>query len=174
MKTVLYSKIIFIFILTSIWTIVVSQDKFIYYQDFKSDYNNNPNLEVLNYGYDLLYVLLLDTTNILHFYEYDSELEDLYNGYSFGLKFDESTVGFVAQISTIDELFKSNILMNKVFYCIMDIETQQVFRPKINYPIYIKENTAIVEIQMGETFDVYCIKLSERVIQINWLGGVME
>ena len=174
MKTNVYLKVAIICILININHMVLSQEKFVEYHDFEIAYHNNPDLNVLSKRFDLLYILLLDTTNKLPFFEYDLELKNLYKGYSSGLNLNESTVGFVTQINKIEEIFNSDRLINKVFNCIFDAEDIQTIKRKINYPVYIKNNTAIVEVLTDNGFDIYYFRLHDGVVQINWLGGVME
>ncbi len=154
---------------------VFAQEKIIRYQDFELAYSNNSDLKIISNRFNLLFILLLDTTYKVQFFEYDAELKDLYKEYSCGLKLNESTVGFVAHIKKIDEIFSSSLLTNKAFNCISDAETQKIAKQRISYPIYIKDNMAIVEILSGSSFsDIYYFRLNDGVVQINWLSGEID
>ncbi len=174
MRIFIYYSIILVFFFTNNCHMVISQNKFIYYQDFELAYDKKKDLKLLGNDFDLLFILLLDSTNKEQFFKYDPELKDLYTDYSFGLKLNKSTVGFVTQVTEIKEIFTSEVLKNKVFSCINDTITQQIAKPMINYPIYLKQNTAIVEMLTGGASDVYYFKLEKGIVQINWLGGTME
>ncbi len=174
MRITIYLKITLTIILINISHIVFSQEKIVRYQDFELAYSNNSDLKIISNRFDLLFISLLDTTYKVQFFEYDAELKDLYKGYSHGLKLNKATVGFVARIQKIDEIFNSSLLTNKAFNCISDEETQKTVKQTINYPIYIKDNTAIVEILSGSSSDIYYFRLNDGVVQINWLGGVMD
>ncbi len=152
----------------------MSQDKFISYKDFELAYRKNPDLEILSKDFDLLFVLLLDSSNKQQFFKYDSELEELFNEYSYGLRLNESTVGFVTQTTDVKKIFTSNLLISKVFNCVFDTTTLQETKRIVSYPIYLKNNTAIVEISTGNASDVYYLRLRKGVVQINWLGGTIE
>lgn len=153
---------------------VMSQTKFVQYQDFEIAFNEKPDLKSLSNDFDLLFVLLLDSSNRQEFFKYNQELVELYRGYSCGLQLNMSTVGFVTQITDIKDIFRSDSLMSKVFSCVFDLQTQKITKQIINFPIYLKHNTAIVEISTGNSSDVYYFRLHEGVVQINWLGGTID
>jgi hypothetical protein len=151
----------------------MSQNKFVRYDDFELAYRNNHDLDILSEDFDLLFVLLLDSSHKQQFFKYDLEIEELFRGYSYGLRLNESTVGFVTQITDIKKVFDSKFSMNKVFNCISDATLQET-KLEINYPIYIKQNTAIVKVLTNNVSDIYYFKLHKGVVQINWLGGTIE
>lgn len=174
MRITTYLKVTLIVILTNISHMVFAQEKIVRYQDFELAYSNNSDLKIISNRFDLFFLLLLDPTYKVQFFEYDAELKDLYKGYSYGLRLNESTVGFVAHIKKIDEIFSSSLLINKAFNCISNEETHKSIKQTVNYPVYIKDNTAIVEISSGSSSGIYYFRLHDGVVQINWLGGVME
>lgn len=156
-------------------TMVFSQEKFINYEDFELAYSNNPNLENLSNRFDLLFILLLDDTNKSLFFDYDLSLNESYDNYIKGLNLNKSTVGFVTQKKEIIEIFNSEILWRKVLNCISSVESTQIVKKTINYPIYVKDNTAIIEIFTGSSIlNTYYFRLNDGVVQINWLGRIIE
>ncbi|MBU2554265.1 MAG: hypothetical protein KKF98_07365 [Bacteroidetes bacterium] len=167
-------KFFLLFILTNSLHVTFSQEKFIRFQDFRVAYITNPNLNDLSKDYNLLFISLLDTACRKEIFEYDLELKDLYLEYSYGMQMNASTVGFVAHVQKLDDVFNSNRLISKVYHCILDTVTQQAINRKIGFPIYIKDNIAIVEVISDKSSDIYYFRLKDGVVQINWLGGVIE
>ncbi len=154
--------------------VILSQprSRFIDYKSFELELKAGKELHLLSKSYDFLYLSLLDSSNNQYFFEFDSELEDLYKGYSPGLKLSCTTVGFVSKILCVKDLFNSKVLLGQLFSCISDVQVQAL--QQIVYPIYIKENIAIVNIKNGDSCDLYQVRLHHGVIQVNWLGGVIE
>ena len=170
-----FLKLALFLILTVNCNIIMSQDRFIRYQDFELAYRNNPDLETLSKEFDLLFILLLDSSDKQQFFIFDSGLEELFNEYSNGLRLNESTLGFVTQITDIKKIFNSNLLINKIFNCVFDtITLREETKKEISYPVYLKNNTAIIEISTGNTSDIFYLRLCKGVVQINWLGGTIE
>lgn len=152
----------------------MQEHKFVTYQEFESAYRNSYNLEILSNDFNFLYILLLDTCNKQELFKYDSELKELFKEYSYGLNQNKLSVGFVTQILDIKDMFDSDILVNKLFSCISDTLTQQVNKQAINFPIYVKGNTAIIDISTNGASDIFYLKLHNGTLQVNWLGGTME
>ena len=169
-----YIKVTLVAILTIISHMVFAQERIVSYQDFELAYSENSDLKIISKKFNLLFILLLDTAYKVPFFEYDEELKDFYIDYSYGLKWNDSTVGFVVHIKEIDELFSSKLFINKVLDCVTDSEDRKLITQRINYPIYKKDNTAIIEILSGGSSDIYYLKLHNGIVQINWLGGVIE
>ncbi|MGF1636872.1 MAG: hypothetical protein ACFCUU_07345 [Cyclobacteriaceae bacterium] len=85
MKKVKLGQYIIILLLTSNCQMVVSQDKFISYHDFELAYRNNSELNSLSRDYDLLHILLLDSSYKKEVFKYNPGLEEEYYDYSAGL-----------------------------------------------------------------------------------------
>ncbi|MDD3167452.1 MAG: hypothetical protein PHN20_08510 [Bacteroidales bacterium] len=169
-----YIKVTLVAILTIISHMVFAQERIVSYQDFELAYSENSDLKIISKKFNLLFILLLDTAYKVPFFEYDEELKDFYIDYSYGLKPNDSTVGFAVHIKEIDELFSSNLFINKVLDCVTYSEDRKSIKQRINYPIYKKDNTAIIEILSGGSSDIYYLKIHNGIVQINWLGGVIE
>jgi hypothetical protein len=173
MKNIKLLSTVLFFVLTFFCSKTMSQEKFVNYQEFELAYKETQNLNILSQKFDLLTLLLLDSSHKQKIFKFNSELEELYRHYSNGLSINESTVGFVTQTCDIENLLSSEVLINKFLSCICDIVTLQELTPKISYPIYVKNNTAVVEIIVNENSDIYFLRLNKGVLQINWLGGTI-
>jgi hypothetical protein len=174
MRTNKTLKIILLFILTINCKIVMSQVKFVRYQDFEMTYSNNPDLNKLSKNYNLLFILFLDSSYEQQILEYDPGLENLYRGSAYGINFNESTVGFVTHVSNITEIFNSNLYVDKIFNCIYDEIPVKHYKKVISYPVYIKNNIAVLNVLTNSGNDTYYFKLYNGILQINWLGGTTE
>ncbi len=174
MRTFIFIKLVFIFILIINCYLGMSQNKFIQYLDFEKACKSNPDLNIIGKDYNLLYVLLLDSSYKECFFNYDSNLEELFNGYSYGLNQNEFSVGFKTQMTKVKDIFDSNILISRIFNCVFDTIELQSGKQIITYPIYLKGNTAVFEISNGSACEIYYLKLYKGIVQINWLGGIVE
>jgi hypothetical protein len=145
--------------------------KFIDYQEFESAYQKNSSLDELSKDFDLLPVLLLDSAYKQRFFTFNPDLEDEFTGYSNGLRLNESTVSFFTRHTDIKKVFDSP---DKIFNCLRNEEDPIGMKQILAFPIYVKNNTAIVTILKNNGSDTYYFKLNEGVVQINWLGGILE
>lgn len=171
MKKRNFSKLILFLFLTISCQVVVSQNNFVKYQDFELSYENDPDLHRLSKDFDLLFILLLDSSYSQGFFKYDPELEDSFNEYSHGMVLNRLTVGFATKHTDIKKIFDSK---SKIMNCLFDdrfIEGKHL----INYPVYIKNDTAIAEITTNNSISgIYFFRLQSGIVQINWLGEIIE
>ncbi len=173
MKPISVFRISLFIILLGIGQTVFTQQKIIRYKDFEREYKKNPNLKTLSEKYYLCYILLLDTTYKADFFRYDAEIKVCYEGCYYGLKDNEHTVSFSTKSKKIEDFFSSDLLLKKVLNCIYNT-INQYNPPRISYPIYIKNNTAIVNFRGNDFTDTYCFKLENGQVKINWLLGIDE
>ncbi|MGF1636873.1 MAG: hypothetical protein ACFCUU_07350 [Cyclobacteriaceae bacterium] len=82
-------------------------------------------------------------------------------------------MGFFTQHTDIKKIFESE---DRIKNCLFDDFSLKVGDYKIRYPVYVKNNTAIAEIITNSTTDFYFFILhkDKGVVQINWLGGIIE
>jgi|SRR5690554_1447600 len=148
---------------------LMAQNKFVSVADF--DYSlAGSNLSSLESEFDLLKILLLDSSKQNLFFDYDPELKELFFEYSKSLQLSKKTLGFVTDLTKIKSIFdEPERIFNSVFNENIAFENY-----KIDQPIYINENKAIIEILSPTTSDLYYLRIYEGVVQINWLGGVIE
>lgn len=162
--------LIVIFIISSC-KMVSSQDKFISTKDFDSAYEENQDLKYLERSFDLLNILLLDSSRKQLFINYDSELRQLFEQYSKSMTLNKSTVGFHTHFTTVNEVLNER---DKILNCLFQSSSVDENMHKIDYPIYINGNNAIMEISSPISSDLYFLRLHEGVAQINWLGGTIQ
>ncbi len=172
MKKLIHLSIIAILLMSC--STGISQKKFISYQDFELAYNKNPDLMKLNLYFNLLNIMVLDSTKKQLIIKSQLVSEDYYNDFIYGIKTHKYTMGFKTGVKNIKEIFTSTVLMNKVFNCISDTLTQKQLNKQINYPIYIKDNVAIVTIEAKNFTDIYYFKLNKYgILQIKWIYGII-
>ncbi len=87
------------------------------------------------------------------------------------MRLNKSTVGFFTRHTDIRKIFESP---DKIFNCLIDEASPNEVKQVFAFPIYVKNNAAIVTILKSNGSDTYFFRLHEGVVQINWLGGVME
>ena len=150
---------------------VVAQNKYTYIADFNESFENNPQLGYLEKEFDLLKILLLDSTKQELIFEHDPGLETSYKEYSKSLALSKNTVGFITDYNKIELVVNSQ---ERIFDCVFTEKEMLGINCSIKEPIYIYENKAIIEIQSRMTSDLYYIRLHDGVVQINWVGGVIE
>lgn len=160
--------------LSNISMMTFAQEKFVRYQDFEIAYSHNIDLNKISQQFNLLSLLLLDSSNQELFFEYDSTLKDRYKKYVYRLRSSDNAFGFIAHISKVDKIFTSNLLTNKFFDCISDTLTQDLSKQQISYPIYIKDNTAVVKVKRDNSINVYILRFHEGLAQIYWLEETTE
>lgn len=148
-----------------------SQVRFVNNQDFELDFKQDPDLHKLEKEYDLLFVLLLDSSKQDQFYEHDPELEERFLGYSHGQNLNTSTVGFLTSDTGITQIFDAP---ERIMNCLFEDRSRGNMQHRISYPVYFNRNTAIVELVTTSSSDLYYIRLNKGVVQINWLGGIIE
>lgn len=160
--------LIFLMVIQSC-TMLMSQNKFLNINDFSLAYQENPDLKYLEQRFDLLKILMLDSTKANIFVSYDPELEQLSKQYTEGMTLNKATVGFVSHVNDIREVFDEP---ERILNCLFGSDSES--RYKIDHPIYIKGNDALMEISSPTTSDLYYLRYYQGVTQINWLGGTIQ
>lgn len=149
---------------------VMAQNRFVTVADFDESLADS-DLSSLEGEFDLLKILLLDSSKQNLIFEYDPELKEPFVEYSKSLQLSRKTVGFVTDLTTIRSIFdEPERIFNSVFVGGVDFQN----RYWIDQPIYTNEDKAIIEILSPTTSDLYYLRVYEGVVQINWLGGVIE
>jgi len=149
--------------------------KFVYYDDLEFDLSkSNINLEEISKKYDFLKILLLDSSKKQLLFEFDAELKIDYADFSKGLELSNSTVSYKTGVNDIREIFKSKISIDSFINNLYDDLIIASGNLHISYPIYVKDNLAVIEIMFKDGYDIFFLKLDEKLLYINWLGGISE
>jgi hypothetical protein len=148
--------------------------KFVQYSDFEHAFKFDSNSRKLRADFDLISILLLDSTRKETIFKLDSELCMNFRDYSDAARFNKATVGFVTESLTLKEVLLSKASRDRIINCVYGEESDGRQRFKIANPVYIKGNTAVILISGPTTQDDYYITLFDGVVQINLLGGVIE
>ncbi|NEN25326.1 hypothetical protein G3O08_17655 [Cryomorpha ignava] len=171
MKSILKVRLVLIVIFLIYGNLmVIAQNRFVSVADFNY-YLPGSDLGSLEREFDLLKILLLDSSKQALFFEYDPELKELFFEYSKSLQLSKKTFGFVTDLTNIKLIFEEP---GRIFNSVFSESVAFEYNYKIDQPIYINENKAIVEILSPTTSDIYYLRINEGVVQINWLGGVIK
>lgn len=151
---------------------IFAQRLFVTYEDFKNDFKQEIHISELSNKYDLLYILLLDSTYKDYFFIYEPELKGEFPLYSAGLKSKEYTIGFLARYENIIDVIEKE--ESRIFSCLADVKTLEDFQYKFAHPIYVKDDTAIATVTNKATCDVLHFSLCQGVFQIKRLSRTFE
>jgi hypothetical protein len=147
---------------------------FVFYEEVLNELQSTENIAGLENKYDFTFILLLDSTKIELIERTGYPFIDEFRNYVPGLSLTEQTVGFVTDKTEIREIFQDKNSLKRILDCTKKCNNPNITMTSINYPIYIKGNRAIFE-TFGPTWsDTYYAILQNGVLQINWLGGIME
>jgi len=91
-----------------------------------------------------------------------------------GLSLSKQTIGFVTEKREIKEIFKDENTLNRILASTKSYDSPDIPMTKFDYPVYIKGNTAIFETSGPTWADTYYARLEKGILQINWLGGIIE
>lgn len=148
--------------------------KFITYEDVIEKLKSTKNIESLENQYDYTALLLLDSTEIKLIektgYQYISDFKNL----APGLALSKQTFGFVTDKKNIREIFQDKNSLERILSCSKSDNSPDLKLTKFTYPIYIKGNKAIFETSGPTWSDTYFARLEDGILQINWLGGIIE
>lgn len=174
----MYSKILQILMLLSS-TILLAQGnnsiKFIDVEKIKNEILQNQNYPYKNQSFDMLFILLLDSSEKNTFFQNDPRLKEEFYEYLPSLKLNSYTVGFVTQEQSIKSVLMDNVSIGRILNCVYTPQFADSNTIEFSSPIFIsKENCAIFQTHSSFTTDTYFIRLNHGVVQINWLGGTIE
>ncbi len=149
-------------------------EKFIDYENVISELKKNPNYDNLKYKYDYTFILLLDSSEIKLIEKIRPETVKYFRDYAHGISFNNKTVGFKTEKQSIKEVLANKLNQKRMFECLHTENSPDINYLNFDFPIYIKGNKAIFEISGPTWHDTYFARLENYVLQINWLGGVIE
>lgn len=147
---------------------------FIHYEEVLDELQSTENISELENKYNFTFLLILDSTKIDLIEETGYPYIDDFRNYVPGLSQTKQTVGFVTDKTEIRDIFQDKNSLKRILDCTNGFNSPNLAMTKFNYPVYIKGNTVIFE-TFGPTWsDTYSAILHNGVLQINWLGGIME
>lgn len=150
------------------------KEKVITYETVIKKLKETYKIKNLENKFNYTFILLLDSTNIDLIKKIDYQYIDDFRSYAQGLPLSNQTVGFVTDKKDIKNIFEDNISLKRILIVLKDNNIPDVSINDFNYPIYIKGNKAIFEISGPTWSDTYFATLNNGVLQINWLGGIIE
>jgi hypothetical protein len=158
-------------IASNVDTVEVDKLKFIDYEKAISELMASNNIDSLEKRYDIVYVLLLDSSEIKLVESTNIDLVKEFRSFSSGLIPNKQTVTIGVDKSSIREVFSDKILSKKI---IKSITKDNPSIASINQTIYTKGNLAIFETFGPKWSNTYYAKLENGEVKINWLGGIIE
>lgn len=163
-------RILIIMILMHGNFVLMAQNRFVSIADFENSLKDS-NLNSLAVAYDFLKIMLLDSSKEGLLFDYDPEIKELFSEYKKSMQLSKETVGFATDKADIKQVFNEP---ERIFQCVYSNSVDLLFNFKIDQPIYIHDNKAIFEILSPTTSDVYYLRIYNGIVQINWLGGIIE
>lgn len=154
------------------------QLKLIDYREYLAAYRKNPDLRKLRRDYNMLNILLLDSTNASSFFKISPSLKDDYISASKTILSQKFTLGFLTKAQTLRELIVSNVFGDRMFNCINPFYPSVDGDYKIISPVYIKDNTAVVTVtnEAESIFDVYYVTLDleNAIVHLTLVYAAMD
>ena len=150
--------------------VVKSQSKYVSIADFDKSLKNS-DLSSIEKEFDLLKILLLDHSKQESFFDRDPELKGFFYEYKESIELNRRTVGFITEKKEIMSVFNNP---DRIFDSVFSESDTSGMNYRIDQPIYIHQNRAIIEILSPTASDLYYVSIYEGVVQINWLGGTIE
>lgn len=147
---------------------------FVIYEEVINELKSATNISELKDKYDYVLILLLDSTSIDLIKKTGYTHIDEFRNYAEGLSHSNQTIGFVTEKREIKELFTDENSLSRILSITKTFNSPDLPRTKFDFPVYIKENTAIFETSGPTWSDTYYARLEKGILQINWLGGIIE
>jgi len=169
-----YLFIILVISQLSIYGQPLIKEKFVIYEDVIEELKSTKNIESLENQYDYTALLLLDSAEIKLIektgYQYINDFRNL----APRLALSKQTFGFVTDKKNIKEIFLDENSLTRILNCSKSDNNPDLKLTEFNYPVYVKGNRAIFETSGPTWSDTYFARLEDGILQINWLGGIIE
>ncbi len=158
----------------SVYGQTAEKEKIIIYEDVIKNLKSTKNIESIENQYNYTALLLLDSTEIKLIEKTGYQYVDDFRNFAPGLALSKQTFGFVTDKKNIKEIFMDDNSVERILDCSKSYNSSDLKLTKFRYPVYIKENTAIFETSGPTWSDTYFARLENGILQINWLGGIIE
>jgi len=152
----------------------LNKNSFVSYGDVIKELKSSTNISELENKYDYMFILLLDSTSIDLIEKTGYAYVDDFRNYAIGLPLSNQTIGFVTEKREIKEIFRDENSLKRILSCTKTYNSPDIPMTKFDFPVYIKGNTAIFETSGPTWSDTYYARLEKGILQINWLGGIIE
>lgn len=152
----------------------LNKSRFVIYEEVIDELKSAKNISKLEDKYDYLFILLLDSTNIDLIKKTGYPYIDVFRNHATGLSLSKQTIGFVTEKREIKEIFKDENSLNRILASTKSYDSHDIPMTKFDYRVYIKGNSAIFETSGPTRADTYYARLEKGILQINWLGGIIE
>ena len=169
-----YLFIVLIISQLSVYGQTSEKGKIITYEDVIEKLKSTKNIESLENHYDYTALLLLDSAEIKLIEKTGYQYIDDFRNFAPGLALSEQTFGFVTDKKNIKEIFLDKNSLKRILDCSKSYNSPYLKLIEFNYPVYIKGNKAIFEISGPTWSDTYFARLEDGILQINWIGGIIE
>jgi hypothetical protein len=148
--------------------------KFIDYDQVILELKSNKNFKTIEYKYDYIFVLLLDSSEIKLIKRLNPEIIEEFRNYAQGIQFNEMTVGFVTEKKEIKEILLDKSDQTRIFDCLHPENSSDIKYLNFVPTVYIKGNKAIFEVSGPTWSTTYFARLTNHVFQINGLISIIE
>jgi hypothetical protein len=128
----------------------------------------------INYKYNLVYILLLDTAEIELIKSQNPELIKEYREYPSVSQLSDFKVGFYSAKANIRDIFNNSFDQKRIIESLSTEDSQGINIGSIERTVHVKEDKAIFEISGGTWSDTYMARLHNNFFQINFIGGYIE
>ena len=118
--------------------------------------------------------MLLDSTEIKLIEKTGYQYVNDFRNFAPGITLSKQTFGFVTDKKNIKEIFLDKNSLKRILDCSKSYNSPDLKLIEFNYPVYIKGNKAIFEISGPTWSDTYFARLEDGILQINWIGGIIE
>ena len=169
-----YLFIIFVISQFSVYGQPFIKEKVINYENAIEELKSTKNIKSLENKYDYTALLLLDSTEIKLIEKTGYQNIDDFRNFAPGLALSKQTFGIVTDKKNIKEIFLDDNSLARILDCSENYNSPDLKLTKFNYPVYIKGNNAIFETSGPTWSDTYFARLENGILQINWLGGIIE
>lgn len=123
----------------------LNKNSFLSYGDVIKELKSSTNISELKNKYDYMFILLLDSTSIDLIEKTGYAYIDEFRNYATGLPLSNQTMGFATEKQDVKEIFRDENLLKRILNCTKPFNSPDIPITKFDYPIYIKDNTAIFE-----------------------------
>lgn len=169
-----YLFIILVIFHLSIYGQTSRKEKIITYEDVIEELKSTKNIKSLENQYDYTAILLLDSTEIKLIEKTGYQYIDDFRNFAPGIALSKQTFGFVTDKKNIKEIFLDKNSLKRILDCSKSYNSPDLKMTQFNYPVYIKGNKAIFETSGPTWSDTYSARLENGILQINWIGGIIE